>query len=226
MTIFLIIHNCAIELIPQEIRKHPTILKASQKRGINPSKMILDRAMHGKAMKNIAFANQRGRPDILHTTFQQITFSALNKQKRLHAYVHLRDNWIFKMPFDWRPPANYSRFIPLFEQLLINGQIPVKGSPLIKLERLSLSALVARLNTPNVYYFTSNAPKRYSLREIGSKIVNSVKPMLLIGGFQTGYIKPNSNWESIALSRNSLPTSIVIAKLLTTIELMLEALEH
>ncbi|MFX1533440.1 MAG: hypothetical protein ACFFDI_04330 [Promethearchaeota archaeon] len=226
MVIFLIIHNCAIELIPQEIRNHPIILKASQKRAKNPSKMLLDRAVHGKAMEKIAFANQRGRPDILHSTFQQITFSSLYKQKRLCVYVHLRDNWIFKLPFDWRPPANYNRFIPLFEQLLINGQIPVKGSPLIKLEQLSLSALVARLNTSNVYYLTSHAPKSYSLREIGLKIVNSVKPVLLIGGFQTGFKKPNSNWESIALSRDSLPTSIITAKLLTTLELMLEALEQ
>ncbi|MFX1250974.1 MAG: hypothetical protein ACFFCZ_05150 [Promethearchaeota archaeon] len=226
MIIFLIIHNCAIELIPPEIRNHPVILKASQKRAINPSRMILDRAVHGKAMKQIAFANQRGRPDILHSTFQQITFSSLYKQKCLCVYVHLRNNWIFKIPFDWRPPVNYNRFIPLFEQLLTNGQIPVKGSPLIKLEQLSLSALIARLNTSKVYYFTSNASKRYSLREIGLKIINSVKPVLIIGGFQTGFIKPNPNWESIALSSDSLPTSIVTAKLLTTLELMLETLEH
>jgi rRNA small subunit pseudouridine methyltransferase Nep1 len=69
----------------------------------------------------------------------------LCKSGNLTIHLHLQDGRIIEVNPEVRLPRNYDRFVGLIEQLLIKGQVPVEGTPLLRITKKTLYDLVTEL---------------------------------------------------------------------------------
>jgi rRNA small subunit pseudouridine methyltransferase Nep1 len=141
----MILLECALELIPSELSSLKQIQKHAARRGKKPTEILLDQSHHGREMTRLEDGLQRGRPDILFHSLISLLETPLCKSGYLTLHLHLQDGRIIEINPEVRLPRNYDRFIGLFEQLLLKGQVPIEGTPLLKITRKSLSDLVTEL---------------------------------------------------------------------------------
>ena len=62
----IVIAESAIELVPNTIQNHPSVISHAKKLEKNPSDILLDNSWHFAAMKGMENEFKRGRPDIVH----------------------------------------------------------------------------------------------------------------------------------------------------------------
>jgi len=141
----MILLECALELVPSEISALKQIQKHAARRGKKTTEILLDQSHHGREMTRLEDGLQRGRPDIVFHSLMSILETPLCKSGNLTVHLHLQDGRIIEVNPEVRLPRNYDRFVGLFEQLLIKGQVPVEGTPLLKITQNSLPALVTEL---------------------------------------------------------------------------------
>ncbi len=134
----IILLEAALEIVPEEIRSHPQVLKAAKRYEIDPSEMILDKSLHYNAMAPLPQKWKRGRPDILHVALLVATDTPLRERGLLRIYFQSYDGRIFRLADNVRVPKNYERFKGLMAQLLREGRVPPSGEPLIWQEYDSL----------------------------------------------------------------------------------------
>lgn len=127
----LILLESALEIVPEEIRGHPQVLKVARRYEIDPSEMILDKSLHYNAMASLAQKWKRGRPDILHVALLAATDTPLREKGLLRIYFQSYDGRIFRLSDKVRVPKNYERFKGLMAQLLRESRVPPRGEPLI-----------------------------------------------------------------------------------------------
>ena len=94
--------------------------------------------------------DKRGRPDILHQFLLFTLGSLACKNDRLKVFIHTLFNQTFEVKKDVRIPRNYLRFIGLMEQLLVKGQVPPKGTPLISMKKQPLEELITEIKPTRV----------------------------------------------------------------------------
>ena len=141
----MILLECALELVPSELSALKQIQKHAARRGKKPTEILLDQSHHGREMTRLEDGLQRGRPDIVFHSLMSILETPLCKSGNLTVHLHLQDGRIIEVNPDVRLPRNYDRFVGLFEQLLIKGQVPVEGTPLLNITKKSLPDLVTEL---------------------------------------------------------------------------------
>ncbi|QKR00409.1 16S rRNA methyltransferase [Metallosphaera tengchongensis] len=131
--------DSSVELVPEEISGHPSVVKNARKFGKNPTEVLLDISLHYYAMSKLSNKEKRGRPDILHNALTMLlTYPSFQGE----VYVHTVDSKIIWVSSKMRPPKNYLRFVGLMEQLLVNGRIPPTGDALMEVTNLTLSEVV------------------------------------------------------------------------------------
>ncbi|ABP94922.1 Suppressor Mra1 [Metallosphaera sedula] len=135
----IILLESSLELVPPEIRDHPSVVKNAERQGKDPSHVLLDVSLHYHAMRNLPHKEKRGRPDIVHTA---LLVTLTDPDFRGNLYIHTLDSKVIRVSREMRPPKNYSRFVGLMEQLLVYGKVPLKDEPLMEITSLSLSDLV------------------------------------------------------------------------------------
>ena len=145
----MILLDSAIELIPSELSALKQIQKQAARRGKKPSEILLDQNLHGREMTRLANGLRRGRPDIVFHSLLSLLETPLCKSGNLTVHLHLQDNRVIEVNPDVRLPRNYDRFTGLLEQLLVRGQVPVKGPPLMHITNKKLSTLVSELKQKN-----------------------------------------------------------------------------
>lgn len=181
----LIMAESALEVIPKELRSHPSVLSHSRRRGKPPSRLILDRSYHHAAMKRLDRGWKRGRPDIVHISLLEALGSPLNREGLLRVFVHTFDGHVITIASETRLPRNYMRFIGLMEQLFELGRVPPSGKPLLKIERKSLKMLLEDVK-PSYVLALSSAGKPTTLPKAVLRLTNSERPAVLVGGFPAG----------------------------------------
>ncbi|HIE13646.1 TPA: 16S rRNA methyltransferase [Candidatus Bathyarchaeota archaeon] len=187
----LILAESALEIVPKEVRDHPSILKYSERAGKSPSEMLLDRSFHHAAMRVLRENWKRGRPDIVHICLLEALGSPLNKEGLLRILVHTVNNFVISISSQTRLPRNYFRFVGLIEQLFQTGKVPPFGKPLLTLSRKSLKQLLKEINPGCVIAF-SRLGTPSDLKEIVSMLSQREKPVVLIGGFPAGTFKKST----------------------------------
>ncbi|MHA1288839.1 MAG: hypothetical protein ACTSPB_15715, partial [Candidatus Thorarchaeota archaeon] len=90
-----------------------------------------------------------------------------------------------------RRPRNYDRFVGLFEQLLIKGQVPVEGTPLLKITKKSLSDLVTELKkgaSETLSILTIENGSKTTIDSLQSKLpLDAAVPVIVgVGAFPHG----------------------------------------
>ncbi|MHA1771287.1 MAG: hypothetical protein ACTSYL_06665 [Candidatus Thorarchaeota archaeon] len=141
----MILLDCAIEVIPPEIRSLKQIQQYCSRRKKRPNMTLLDQSRHGQAMTRLPNQERRGRPDITFLTLMGLLETPLCKAGLLSIHLHLQDGRIIEVRPDVRLPRNYDRFIGLLEQLLNVGRVPPTGEPLLRITDLVLPELLTSL---------------------------------------------------------------------------------
>jgi len=184
----LILAESALETIPEELWKHPSIQKYAKLRSKHPRFVILDRSYHHRAMKSLEQNEKRGRPDIVQFALLEALGSPLNKEGLLQVYVHTFNNYVITVNPETRLPRNYSRFVSLIEQLFEYGRVPPqqRQTALLTLEHKTLTQLIREVK-PSFALAFSRAGKPHTLEEAISKLSNEKRPLLIVGGFPHGH---------------------------------------
>jgi rRNA small subunit pseudouridine methyltransferase Nep1 len=129
----LLLVDSEIETVPQEIANHPAVRTNAAKRKKPASQILLDATLHHSAIKRLAGADRRGRPDIVHFFLLVGLESALNHRGLLRIFVHTRNDELIVVDPATRLPKNYPRFVGLMESLFADKAVPSRGAPLLEL---------------------------------------------------------------------------------------------
>ncbi len=178
-----IIADSSIELVPPIIWNHPDVKRASQRYGIPPSRMLLEKSLHYRAMGRLESKWKRGRPDILHVTLLNILDSPLASKGLIDVYIHTIEGRVFRVDPRTRIPVSYERFRGLFSQLLLLGRVPPEGESLIWEVETDLRGLVR--GEPVVIMWEKG--RKMSVFELAELIRRELRgAFIVIGGFPRG----------------------------------------
>jgi len=219
MPLTIIFVECGLELIPFEIRKHPSIQK-NLKKDSYPSK-LLDNAIHHSAMVRLDATEQRGRPDITHACLLNALGSTANKSGNLKIYLHTFENKIFEINPDIKIARNYIRFKGLMAKLLMENEIRIKNLLLISEFKGTLRELVNSIDKKEVILLSNKG----ELAESPLLLFNndlSKDYVVIIGCFQKGFFTDEilelSN-RLVSISHYSLDAWVVLSRVITLYEI-------
>ena len=214
MVLTLILVESSIELVPNELVRHPSIVKWAQRKKKDPRSLILDQTYHHSAILQLGPRGAgRGRPDIAHLSLLLALGSPLNLSGDLKCYVHTRDNNIIEVNSKARLPRNTDRFTSLLEQLYRERVVPPTGHHLLSIKSGSLGDLLDEISGMVVGLTTTG--RRRQMDEIASRLREHHKPVLLVGGFPKGHFSKDTmsrTKESYRIHDQGLEASTVVAR--------------
>jgi len=184
--LLLILADAGLELVPPEIRKHPSVVNNARRRGKKPEEILLDVSLHYSAMKNLKDRWKRGRPDIVHVLLLLTQDSLLNKFRKLETYIHTYQGKIIEVSPETIVPRNYNRFLGLAEQLLLVGRVPPNAEkPLATILKGTLGELIKEKGVTNVFRLDENGVL-IKPREFAKIVIGEGRPAIIVGAFQRG----------------------------------------
>jgi len=200
VTLNLVFVEAALELVPSEILRHPSVRRNAKRRGKRPEETLLDRSLHHYAMTGLPGQEKRGRPDILHVCLLEAMGSPLNRTGNLRVWVSTQQGYVVEIDPSTRPPRDYNRFNNLMEQLFLDGSSPPGAEkPLLRLRRLSLMGLIDELEPSKVVALTSyGSPSSFTAAAEG--ICGSRCPAVFVGAYPSGPMEA----ETLALADETL----------------------
>jgi len=183
--LILVFVETALETVPRELWRHPTVRESAERRRKKPGEILLDRALHHAAMKNLKDAIKRGRPDILHLSLLEALGTPLNREQLLKVYIHTYGGEVITVSPQVRLPRNYNRFVGLIEQLLLEKRVPMEGEALLTAEKRGLEQIVKEASPTSITALTSHGEPTI-LREVCSRLAVEEKPMVFVGAYPHG----------------------------------------
>ena len=111
--------------------------------------------------------------------------SPLNRLGKLRVFINTVNGFGIDVDPSTRPPRDCVRFNGLMEQLLINGAVPVKGEPLMKITRNPLSEQIKKI-APSKTIALSSHGEQSSFEKVSKILAQASNPALLIGAYPTG----------------------------------------
>jgi rRNA small subunit pseudouridine methyltransferase Nep1 len=226
MALTLALVESALQLIPEQIQAHPQIKEYAKRRQKSPGEVLLDRSFHNAAMQRLARTHYKlpvermGRPDIVHSTLLQVLETPLNWEGHLRTLVHTQGDQVISIDPKVRLPKNYVRFVGLIEQLFAEGQVPRKGEPLLKLQKMPLHQLLSQLAPSKVLGLTTLGKPKL-LREVAQYASEFKDPMILVGGFPRGHFTDKTRQlasETFKVDKEPLDAWIVAGRLVYDFE--------
>jgi len=219
----LIIAEAELERVPASIADHTFIKRYAAQKGKPATKLILDSNIHHAAMINLPEGRRRGRPDITHLILLTALESILNKQGRLHIYIHTRNNEVITINPQTRIMRSDERFTGLLEQLFERGAVPDPKKPLLALRPQSLPELLAELH-PDYTIACSSKGTPVKLAEYFTTLHTQKKDKIavIVGGFPSGEYHTDFSGlinDTISLYPDMLAAWTVVAELLITYEM-------
>ncbi|MDM7912635.1 MAG: hypothetical protein QUS09_06005 [Methanotrichaceae archaeon] len=179
----LLLVDSEIETVPQEIANHPAVRANAAKRKKPALQILLDSTLHHSAMKRLAGADRRGRPDIVHFFLLLGLESVLSRRGLLRIFVHTRNDELIVVDPATRLPKNYARFVGLMESLFADKMVPSRGAPLLELnEGYPLRRCLEEIPHSEVIVLSEQG-KRVRLKEHFS---GKDDLLCVIGGFSRG----------------------------------------
>jgi len=212
--ISLILAESSLELVPKEMKSHPSVISHAQKLGKKSSEILLDNSWHFAAMKGIKDEIKRGRPDLVHFSILEATTIPLYKNNKIKIYIHTIDDKVIYFGDNVNIPKSYHRFEGLIEKLFLDKTIESNGNVLLEIKDKSFSDLIDEIKPSKVVGFSTKGKK--------NSFENTVSEMsedccLVIGGYQKGHfsdtVQSRIN-QLISLGDSSLEAHIVVARIL------------
>lgn len=182
--ISLILSESALELVPTELKHHPSVVTHAKKLGKYSSEILLDNSWHFAAMKGIKNEMKRGRPDLVHFSILEATTIPLYLENKIKLYVHTIDDKVISFGENVHLPKSYHRFAGVIEKLYQEKQIVTNNDVLLEIKDQSFSELIDEINPTKVIGFSTKGISS-SYEKIAAEIFDN--SCLVIGGFQKGH---------------------------------------
>jgi rRNA small subunit pseudouridine methyltransferase Nep1 len=211
----------ALELVPRQIIKHPSITRNAKRMGKKPESCLLDRSLHHHAMLKLPDSEKRGRPDIIHFCLLEALGTPLNKKGGLSLISQTYDNNTIFISPEVRLPRECHRFNSLMEQLLTEYQVPQNNEhPLLKLEKLTINQVKESIKPTKTIALTSHG-KLSNLKEVCKEISLEPQPLVIIGAYPTGTMSNETlsiTDEQISIYPEALEAWVVTSRLIYEFE--------
>jgi rRNA small subunit pseudouridine methyltransferase Nep1 len=213
----IVLAESELELVPDEIQSHAQVRSRAKARDKPASRMLLDSSSHHSAMRKLVDSDRRGRPDLVHMALIMAQDSPLNKLGRLHTYVHTRDDRVIWVSPKERLPRNYDRFVELVEHLYEVGRIEASGETLLRVERMTLRALVGGLGVRTVLMWEQG--ERTDLAEVFRDSAGE-GVSVLVGGFPHGDFREAAGLAevSVRMGDEQLTAPTIVARVIFAFE--------
>lgn len=184
----LILADSELELVPEEVKGHPSVQAAAQRRGTRAARTLLDSSAHHGALKSLHDADRRGRPDIVHLFLLTALDSVLNLEGGLRVLVHTRHDELITIDPATRIMRNFDRFAGLCEQLFRQGQAGPPGrAPLLTLQtNAPLAEVVKRAGADRVIALETGGATVDLAAALPPLAQANAHVAFLIGGFPKG----------------------------------------
>ena len=212
--ISLILSESALELVPSELRHHPSVISHARRLGKNSSEILLDNSWHFAAMKGIENEIKRGRPDLVHFSILEATTIPLYFQNKMRLFVHTVDDKIISFGENVHIPKSYHRFAGVMEKLYREKEITADNDVLLKIEDKTFSELVDEINPSKIIGFSINGNKN-TYEKIAAEITDDT--CIVFGGFQKGHFSDlveNKITDLYSVGSESFEGHVVIARML------------
>ena len=212
--ISLVLAESALELIPSELKHHPSVVSHARKLGKHSSEILLDNSWHFSAMKGIKNEMKRGRPDLVHFSILEATTIPLYFKNKIKLYIHTIDDKVISFGSNVHVPKSYHRFAGVIEKLYREKQIVANNDVLLEIKDQTFSQLLDEINPSKVIGFSTNGISS-SYEKIVSNISDDV--CLVLGGFQKGHFSDlveNKISDLYSIDNESFEGHVVIARML------------
>jgi len=212
--ISLILTESSFELVPKELKSHPSVISHAQKHGKNPSEILLDNSWHFAAMKGIKDEIKRGRPDLVHFCILEATTIPLYKKNKIKVYIHTIDDKVIYFGDNVNIPKSYHRFEGLMEKLFLEKTIESNGNVLLEIKEKSFLDLIEEIK-PSKVVGLSGKGKKHSFENAVLEIPENC--CLVVGGFQKGHFSDTVQSridQLISIGDSSFEAHVVVARLL------------
>ena len=153
--ISLILSESALELVPSELKHHPSVISHARKLGKHTSEILLDNSWHFAAMKGIKNEMKRGRPDLVHFSILEATTIPLYLQNKMKLFVHTIDDKVIYFGQNVHVPKSYHRFEGLIEKLYQEKKITTNNDVLLEIKKKTFSELIDEINPSKVIGFST-----------------------------------------------------------------------
>ncbi len=213
--ISLILSESSLELVPDELKHHPSIIAHARKLGKRPSEILLDNSWHFAAMKGIENELKRGRPDLVHFSILEATTIPLYLKNKLKLYVHTLDDKVISFGENVHIPKSYHRFEGVIEKLYQEKRITTKDNDLLlKIEEKTFSELLDEINPSKIIGFSTQGTKS-TYENIAKEITDNA--CIVLGGFQKGHFSDsvqNKITDLYSVGDESFEGHVVVARML------------
>ena len=212
--ISLILAESGLELVPNDLQFHPSIISHSQKLGKKPSSMLLDNSWHFAAMKGIENEIKRGRPDLVHFSILESTSIPLYAQNKIKIFVHTINDKVISIGENVHIPKSYHRFAGLIEKLFQEKTIPSNTQKLLSIKDQTFGELIDEIK-PTKIIGLSTLGKSTSFEDLGKNLPDNC--CVVIGGFQKGHFSKvtESRFDDMySIEKTTLEAHVVVARLL------------
>jgi rRNA small subunit pseudouridine methyltransferase Nep1 len=212
--ISLILAESALELVPDKLQNHSSVISHAEKLKKDPSKILLDNSWHFAAMKGIENETKRGRPDLVHFCILEATTIPLYEKNKIKIYIHTIDDKVIYFGENVHIPKSYHRFEGLFEKLFVEKSIESDDKILLEIKEKSFSDLINEIRPSKVIGFSTQGEKN-SFENISSEIPEDC--CLVIGGFQKGHFSDsiqNRIDHLVSVGDSPFEAHVVVARML------------
>ena len=212
--ISVILSESSLELVPNELKHHPSVVSHARKLGKRPSEILLDNSWHFAAMKGIKNEMKRGRPDLVHFSILEATTIPLYLQNKIKFYVHTIDDKVIYFGENVHIPKSYHRFEGVIEKLYQEKKITANNDVLLEIKDKTFSKLLDEIKPSKVIGFSTKG-KSSSYEKIASEI--SDNSCIVIGGFQKGHFSDlveNKITDLYSIDNSSFEGHVVVARML------------
>ena len=212
--ISLIISESALELIPFELKNHPSVISHARKLGKHPSQILLDNSWHFAAMKGIKNEIKRGRPDLVHFSILEATTIPLYLENKLNLFVHTIDDKVIHFGKNVHLPKSYHRFEGVIEKLYQEKKIMAKNELLLEIKEQTFSELIDEINPSKIIGFSTEG-QLSSYEKIAAQI--SDNSCIIIGGFQKGHFSDsiqNKITDLYSIGNESFESHVITSRIL------------
>ena len=213
----IVLVEAALELVPSEILRHPSVRRNAKRRGKKPGETLLNRSLHHSAMTHLEGSEKRGRPDIINICLLISQSSPLNREGHLRTYITTGRGFSISVTPEARLPRDCNRFNNLMEQLLIQGQVPPKSDkPLMSMEKKPLVTLKEEIGPSLTVALTSHGEPT-SMEDLSRRLAGEENPLVLVGAYPHGPLSEDTLGAAdmtASIYREGLETWTVVSRLI------------
>lgn len=205
-----------LELVPEEIQTHGSVLASARDRRKRPSNILLDASYHHSALRALKDGERRGRPDLAHFFLMLCLDSRLNRAGMLRTIIHTRSDERITISPDARLPPSYHRFVGLIESLFQNRAIPSNTNPLLVIEdEWTLEDVISSEKCDRIIVLDSEGVQAEPEKFLREKDAERIA--VVIGGFPSGQFRSNLSRlsiEKLSLGREMLKIWTITSEML------------